>query len=300
MASQLEAPDRGRSLKAALCLLVPIIAVSCAPERPAVVLAPDRDGYAYEGEAHLYRVTVREGDSVSVIAERCDTSVDEIMRLNDLDGSRSVYPGETLRVPEPCRRHEDADVRPVPRPRVETARYDEPHVRPHARPYRDEDDNSYPSDTASTDTSQSWWSSWWSSPSTDDAAAPPTDFMWPVRGRVIAGFGRSVNGERNDGINIAGEPGTPIRAAASGTVTYTGNELKGYGNLVLIRHGDGFVTAYAHAESIRVSRGDHVERGQIIGTIGETGDVDQPQLHFEIRRGVEPVDPRRYLADRTG
>ena len=120
-------------------------------------------------------------------------------------------------------------------------------------------------------------------------------FRWPVAGRILSGFGGTTSGEKNDGINIAATQGEPIHAAASGTVTYCGNELKGYGNLVLIRHDDGYVTAYAHADSILVGRGDHVEAGQVIATAGSTGDVNAPQLHFEIRRGVRPVDPRSLL-----
>jgi murein DD-endopeptidase MepM/ murein hydrolase activator NlpD len=120
-------------------------------------------------------------------------------------------------------------------------------------------------------------------------------FAWPISGRVISDFGASQSGERNDGINIAATFGEPIRAAASGSVSYAGNELKGYGNLVLIRHDDGYVTAYAHAQSILVSRGDSVTKGQIIGYAGDTGDVSSPQLHFEIRRGVQPVNPRPLL-----
>lgn len=120
-------------------------------------------------------------------------------------------------------------------------------------------------------------------------------FVWPVRGRVIAGFGENANGERNDGINIATDMGAPIHAAASGTVSYAGNELKGYGNLVLIRHDDGYITAYAHAERLTVSRGDTVTQGEVIGYAGDTGDVSEPQLHFEIRHGVAPVNPRPLL-----
>lgn len=121
-------------------------------------------------------------------------------------------------------------------------------------------------------------------------------FAWPVRGPVISVFGPSTNGERNDGINIAAMLGAPIHAAAAGTVTYAGDELKGYGNLILIAHSGGYITAYAHAESITVARGDRVEKGQIIGMAGETGGVDRPQLHFEIREGLKPVDPVRLLA----
>ncbi len=120
-------------------------------------------------------------------------------------------------------------------------------------------------------------------------------FAWPVRGRIISDFGTNANGERNDGINIATDLGAPIHAAASGTVTYAGNELKGYGNLILIRHDDGYVTAYAHAEKMLVTRNDTVAQGQVIGYAGDTGDVTVPQLHFEIRHGVEPVNPRPLL-----
>ena len=128
------------------------------------------------------------------------------------------------------------------------------------------------------------------------AVQPAQKFLWPVKGPVISPFGESPNG-RNDGINISAERGAPIFAAEAGTVTYVGNELKGYGNLILIKHDNGFVTAYAHADTVLVQRGEHVERGQVIGSAGDTGDVSRPQLHFELRIGTRPVDPTPYLAD---
>jgi len=120
-------------------------------------------------------------------------------------------------------------------------------------------------------------------------------FRWPVRGRVIAGFGPTPNGLQNDGINLAVPEGTPVKAAEDGVVAYAGNELKGYGNLVLVRHSNGFVTAYAHASDILVKRGETVKRGQVIAHSGQTGNVTSPQLHFEIRKGSTPVDPSQYL-----
>lgn len=117
------------------------------------------------------------------------------------------------------------------------------------------------------------------------------EFRWPVRGRVIQSFGQS-----GDGINIAVPEGTDVRAAENGVVAYAGNELKGYGNLVLIRHADGYVTAYAHAKDLNVKRGDTVKRGQVIATAGQTGNVTSPQLLFELRKGAQPVDPRPYLS----
>jgi murein DD-endopeptidase MepM/ murein hydrolase activator NlpD len=121
-------------------------------------------------------------------------------------------------------------------------------------------------------------------------------FRWPVRGRVIAAFGPKPNGVQNDGINLAVPEGTPIKAAEDGTVAYAGSELKGYGNLVLVRHPNGYVTAYAHASDILVKRGETVKRGQVIGHAGQTGNVTSPQLHFEIRKGATPVDPAQYLS----
>ncbi len=119
-------------------------------------------------------------------------------------------------------------------------------------------------------------------------------FRWPVRGRVIAGFGNK-NGAQNDGINLAVPEGTPIKAADDGVVAYAGNELKGYGNLVLIRHSNGYVSAYAHASELMVKRGDTIKRGQVIAHAGQTGNVTSPQLHFEIRKGSTPVDPTQFL-----
>jgi murein DD-endopeptidase MepM/ murein hydrolase activator NlpD len=120
-------------------------------------------------------------------------------------------------------------------------------------------------------------------------------FRWPVRGRVIAGFGPKPTGQQNDGINIAVPEGTPVKASDDGVVAYSGNELKGYGNLVLVRHANGHVTAYAHASELMVKRGDSVKRGQTIAKSGQTGNVSSPQLHFEIRKGATPVDPMQFL-----
>jgi murein DD-endopeptidase MepM/ murein hydrolase activator NlpD len=116
-----------------------------------------------------------------------------------------------------------------------------------------------------------------------------------VKGRVIVGFGPKTNGAQNDGINLAVPEGTPIKAADDGVVAYAGNELKGYGNLVLIRHANGYVSAYANASELLVKRGDTIKRGQVIANAGQTGNVTSPQLHFEIRKGSTPVDPIKYL-----
>src|SRR6202166_528160 len=129
---------------------------------------------------------------------------------------------------------------------------------------------------------------------TEATGALPT-FRWPVRGKVITSYGAKTNGKSNDGINLAVPEGTPIKAAEDGVVAYSGNELKGYGNLVLVRHANGYVTAYAHASELLVKRGDTIKRGQIIAKSGQSGEVGSPQLHFEIRKGSTPVDPLQFL-----
>jgi murein DD-endopeptidase MepM/ murein hydrolase activator NlpD len=127
------------------------------------------------------------------------------------------------------------------------------------------------------------------------ADASPS-FRWPVKGRVIAGYGPKTNGQQNDGINLAVPEGTPVKAAEDGVVAYAGSELKGYGNLVLVRHSNGYVTAYAHAKELMVKRGDTIKRGQVIAKSGQTGNVDTPQLHFEVRKGPSPLDPMPLLS----
>ena len=124
-------------------------------------------------------------------------------------------------------------------------------------------------------------------------------FHWPVEGRVILGYGPKANGLHNDGINIKAPRGAPVRAAENGVVAYAGNELRGFGNLVLIKHAGGWVTAYAHTDQVAVRRGDKVRRGQIIGRVGSTGNVASPQLHFEVRKGTQAVDPTRLLTRQT-
>lgn len=130
---------------------------------------------------------------------------------------------------------------------------------------------------------------------TTGTAGNGTSMRWPVHGKVIQGFGPKSGGGQNDGINVSVPQGTPIKAAEDGVVAYAGSELKGYGNLVLVRHSNGFVTAYAHASELAVKKGETIKRGQVIGKAGATGNVNAPQLHFEVRKGATPVDPMQYL-----
>ena len=121
-------------------------------------------------------------------------------------------------------------------------------------------------------------------------------FLWPARGTIISRFGPRRGGLHNDGINIAAPRGAPVFASENGVVAYSGNGIKGFGNLLLVRHSDGWTTAYAHIDKVLVKKGDSVKRGETIGTIGTSGNVNRPQLHFEIRKGSQAIDPMTELA----
>jgi murein DD-endopeptidase MepM/ murein hydrolase activator NlpD len=136
-------------------------------------------------------------------------------------------------------------------------------------------------------------------PSAEPADTAAEGFRWPVRGKIISAFGQKANGQKNEGINIAVPEGTAVRAAEAGVVAYAGSELKGYGNLILIRHENGWVTAYAHNAELMVKRGDQVKRGDVVAKAGQTGSVTSPQVHFEIRKGANAVDPVKYLTSAT-
>ena len=139
-------------------------------------------------------------------------------------------------------------------------------------------------------------------PSTSRLVTPPPSsggFIWPVNGRVLSRFGALGKGLQNDGINIQVPRGTPVRAMQNGVVAYSGNELRGFGNLLLIKHSGGWISAYAHNDQLLVKTGDRVGRGQVISKVGSTGSVDKPQLHFELRRQNRAVDPERYLGRQT-
>ena len=137
-------------------------------------------------------------------------------------------------------------------------------------------------------------------PDSGRAEAPPAAgtgaFLWPVRGHILASYGTKPDGTHNDGINIAAPRGAAVQAVDAGVVAYAGNELRGYGNLVLVKHANGWISAYAHCDAILVKRGEKVARGEVIARVGSTGNVSEPQLHFELRRGQHAVDPREFMA----
>ena len=261
--------------------------------------------------ASSFTVSVRSGETLKAVAYRYQVKEDDLLALNKIDNPASLTGGR-IRIPAYGRDREpigevarqEAPRQEPPRQQAErqtSARVDARALdAPAAAPTRQtRAAANAPSQTAQptqTAPQSSWWGDMFSSLQPQATSTNPEQkFLWPVNGRVISPFGQTVGGGRNDGINISAKLGTPVHAADAGTVTYVGNELRGYGNLVLIQHDNGYVTAYAHAERIDVQRGDRVARGQVIGSTGETGDVTEPQLHFELRLGTRPVDPAPYL-----
>lgn len=216
--------------------------------------------------------TVKSGDSLSKIAGMTGVSTKALMDANGLDNS-VIRVGQTLRIPGSG---ETVGPRPATNKAspAQTVRSGEP--RKYVKPTVDQ------TVTSSTDTK---------APATTGISS----LRWPVRGRIVSGFGATRNGAKNDGIDISVPVGTNVHAAENGVVIYSGNELEEFGNLVLVRHADGYVTAYAHNSSNDVSKGETVKRGQVIAKSGKTGKTDTPVLHFEVRKNSKPVNPVNYL-----
>ncbi|MCJ8322515.1 MAG: M23 family metallopeptidase [Rhizobiales bacterium] len=208
--------------------------------------------------------TVRAKDTLYSIARSHNLAFDKLLNLNGLNGTEGLKIGQKIRV--------DGFVVAPKTAELSLAAVVAPVIAPIVVPQK-------PVVVAKTAPTSS-----------------SNRFRWPVSGRVIAEYGTGKKGALNEGMNVAIPPGTVVKAAEGGTVAYAGNGLKNYGNLILIKHNGGWVTAYAHNGAILVKKGDKVRRGQAIARSGQSGDVDIPQLYFEIRRGALTYNPRKYLA----
>ena len=250
--------------------------VSTSPKSAPTYAAQPKAG----GSVHV----VKAGDTLMSISRGTGVSVAALAKTNHIDSSKKLSVGDRLTIPQGG--HQVAAAQPSAAPKVA-------EIRTAPAEKKIKVASAAPAQTVHVAKEE---------PQTTETvvkAAEPSgampSFRWPARGRVIAGFGSKPNGTQNDGINLAVPEGTPIKAADDGVVAYAGNELKGYGNLVLIRHSNGYVSAYAHARELLVKRGDTIKRGQVIAHAGQTGNVTSPQLHFEIRKGSTPVDPTQFL-----
>src|SRR6516162_7684432 len=248
------------------------------PPRPAVPTPAPAASSAGNGNVHV----VATGDTLSKIAHRYHKSVNEIAKANNVQPTATLNVGDRLTIPgvqaSPAKASAPmAGAQAAPAKPVASA------APKQAEPVQNANVVA-PTDQLDKEAAKL----------AEGTGAVPK-FRWPANGRVIAGYGPTTNGQQNDGINIALPENTPVKAAEDGVVAYAGNELKGYGNLVLVRHPNGYVTAYAHTKELLVKRGDQVKRGQVIARSGQTGNVNAPQLHFEIRKGASPLDPTRFL-----
>jgi murein DD-endopeptidase MepM/ murein hydrolase activator NlpD len=263
----------------------PAAAIAAAPTPSAPVSKPVA-AVSAAPSVHF----VNHGDTLLGIARHNHMSVAELAKANSIDTSAKLKFGAKLIVPSgktaaaapaaspvPVAAAQPAAAVPVPATKVATAGGPPQSARlAQAIPTAEEKEADAPIKAS------------------EATGALPT-FRWPARGKVITSYGAKTNGKSNDGINLAVPEGTPVKAAEDGVVAYAGNELKGYGNLVLVRHSNGYVTAYAHASELLVKRGDSIKRGQVIAKSGQSGEVGSPQLHFEIRKGSTPVDPLQFL-----
>jgi murein DD-endopeptidase MepM/ murein hydrolase activator NlpD len=252
------------------------------------------------GQPHPDRIRVAHGDSLYTIAHRYGVPLQRLIEINHLAPPYRLEAGQTILL-EPTAEQRRVAAAPPPQseqPAIHVAyartggpRIDSDEVPPPEKPTNipaASEGDRMPERTAEVREA--------ATPTPAPAPAKGSEkFLWPVEGRVIASYGTAENGMRNDGINIAARAGSPVHAAAAGTVVYAGNEIRGYGNLVLLKHQGGYLTAYAHNAEILVHKGDRVARGQTIARVGSTGGVSEPQLHFEIRNGRDAIDPTPLL-----
>ena len=310
--------------------LAAFVFAGCAPrwEPPA-----DYRGGFLVGVRPLPReVTVQPGDNVYLVARRYNVPMKTIIQTNSLRPPYILQPGQVLRLSQPqsylvaggdtlyaISRRYGVDMRAIAQANGLVTPYT---IFPGQRlAIPDAYTNAVPSEPGTSEKPPSRGGQLKPSNAITDVRTGPSSarsngrpkpaviplppparsgsqFVWPVEGDIVAKFGPAGKGLHNDGINIAVKRGVPVRAAENGVVAYSGNELQGFGNLLLIKHADGWMSAYAHNEQLLVERGERVQRGQEISRAGQTGSVRSPQLHFELRRGTRAVDPLDYMVGR--
>lgn len=254
---------------------------------------------------------VRRGETLQVIAGQYETTPAQLAEANRLEPPYSLWTGQRLVLPGGAASESRGEVdvtlaeaaaatSPAGQDRTQVPAEEAP---PEQGAVQDEQDAPEPAEAiettppAAAEEEEESVASATATP--EQVSAPPPRsggrFLWPLEGEMIARFGPQGDGRHNDGINIAAERGAEVRAAENGVVAYAGNELRGFGNLLLIKHSDEWITAYAHNDRLLVSAGDTVSRGQVISQVGSSGSVGQPQLHFEIRKGTRAIDPLPLL-----
>jgi murein DD-endopeptidase MepM/ murein hydrolase activator NlpD len=202
---------------------------------------------------------VKSGETLYAISRQYNMKIDNIIEINDLKEPYSVKAGQKLKIANVAEKKTDEKLAKVPEIKTAKAEIKSPET------------------------------------IVEKVADKFNHFSWPVRGTIVSKFGPKSGGLYNDGINIKAKEGSDVKASEDGVVAYVGNELKGYGNLIIVKHDDGWITAYAHLGKWVVKRGESVKKSQKIGNVGATGNVNSPQLYFGLRKGRDAVNPENYL-----
>ena len=257
-------------------------------------------------------ITVTPGDTLYSLSRKYSIPVNDLAVMNDLTAPFALYAGQKLKVPDlsnaPVRTAKPATTKTESMPATKQTDKPKTEQKQSAKPNQKQTekqpvkqakkqaqkpvqkaDKKQPMQTAKAKSTTS------ATKKPAIMARSSSRFSWPVRGKILSNYGAKTNGLFNDGINIGAVRGSSVLAAENGVVAYAGNEVKGMGNLVIIQHSDGWMTVYAHMDSMLVRRGSRVGVGQKIGTVGQTGKVDKPQLHFEVRKGTKAYNPIQYL-----
>lgn len=222
-------------------------------------------------ESSLQTTTVKKGENLLDVAQRCQTSTDELIQINNLQKPYKIYIGQPLRYKKNLPK--SAQKAPVEVPA--------------------EGDDEFPQTFDDGPILEPIKKN--KNPESETIKNTNFNFAWPAKGKILSSFGKKKMGHKNDGLNIAVKFQAPVLASEDGIVVYAGNEIRGFGNMILIKHGKDWSTAYAHNEVLLVSKGETVKRGQTIAKAGNTGHVDVPQIHFELRHKSKPVDPMKHL-----
>jgi murein DD-endopeptidase MepM/ murein hydrolase activator NlpD len=276
-----------RALQPGQQLIIPPRGVATAPAVAAPKSVAAAAPVATPPSVHV----VNRGDTLMSIAHRNHVPVAELAKANGIDANSKLKLGQKITVPGAKSAAAPVVAQPAPAAAAQPGAVAAPATKMAAAEPAKEKARL----AQATTTPEAAVAATEAPVKTAEATGALPTFRWPVRGRVVTGYGAKTNGKSNDGINVAVPEGTPVKAAEDGVVAYSGNELKGYGNLILVRHSNGYVTAYAHASELLVKRGETIKRGQIIAKSGQSGEVGSPQLHFEIRKGSSPVDPLQFL-----
>ena len=264
----------------------------------------------------IEHITVTPGDTLYSLSRKYSIPVNDLAVMNDLTAPFALYAGQKLKVPDlstaPVRTAKITTTKPTKaesapattqsdKPKTEQKQTAKTTTKQTEKQPSNQTKKTAQKPAQKTDKKQQTQNTAKAKPTTAAAKKPAimarssSRFSWPVRGKVLSNYGAKTNGLFNDGINIGAVRGSSVLAAENGVVAYAGNEVKGMGNLVIIQHSDGWMTVYAHMDSMTVRRGSRVGVGQKIGTVGQTGKVDKPQLHFEIRKGTKAYNPIQYL-----